>query len=160
MSGSLLDLPRPRVDRTWPPSDAEAAETLVADHAPGEAPARWVSGRDDHDDQLWVATERRVLLLAHEFNRRTLGELAYSEIQGVHLAREPTGARIRLYAGGRKWVLECGNPALGEEFIRYVRGWLSQPPGRGPSTVLQSVSEVRLFPGGPQRHWSGSTAAV
>ena len=63
MLDEMLDIAKARLTRIGRPREAEEAERLVAERAPGEAPARWVSGRDDDEYLLWVATEGRVLLL-------------------------------------------------------------------------------------------------
>lgn len=119
------------------PDDAADAEALVAERAHGEAPARWVGGREDEATLLWVATEGRVLLLEREGRGRKVTEVRYPELHEVHWTRDRQGARVRLYAAGRKFALEGADPARAEGFVQWVRDRLPNraayaPPLAGP----------------------------
>lgn len=135
MLDDFLDIARSRVSRVGRPPDAEEAEALVAERAPGEAAARWASGRDDADYLLWVATEGRVLLLEQDGLRRKVFEVAYSQIHEAHVSQGRWGARIRLYAGGRKYALEGADPALAEGLVQWIRDRI---PGRARTTSLDA----------------------
>lgn len=135
MLDDILDIARSRLSRVGRPPDAEEAESLVAERAPGEAAARWTSGRDDEDYLLWVATEGRVLLLEQDGLRRKVHELAYSQIHEAHVSRDRWGARIRLYAGGRKYALEGADTARAEALVQWIR---DRMPGRARTTTLDA----------------------
>src|SRR5690606_9050723 len=121
MLDDMLDIAKARLSRVGRPSDAEASEALVAERAPGETASHWVSGRDDDDYLLWVATEGRILLLEQEGLRRKIFELPYAQIHEAHVSRDRWGARVRLYSGGRKYALEGADPARAEAWLQWVR---------------------------------------
>lgn len=126
-----------RAPRPSRPDDTADAEALVAEWAPGEAPVRWVGGREDEATLLWVATEGRVLLLVREYHARKVTEVRYTELHEVHWTRDRQGARVRLYAAGRKFALEGADPTRAEGFVQWVRDRLPSraayaPPLAGP----------------------------
>lgn len=128
------------------PDDAPDAEALVAERAPGETPARWVGGREDEATVLWVATEGRVLLLEREYHARKVTEVRYPELHEVHWTRDRQGARVRLYASGRKFALEGADPARAEGFVQWVRDRLPSraayaPPLLGPTTAPPATQD-------------------
>lgn len=146
MLDDMLDIAKARLSRVGRPSDAEAAEALVAERAPGETPARWVSGRDDDDYLLWVATEERLLLLEQEGHRRKVFELAYSQIHEAHVSPDRWGARVRLYAGGRKYALEGADTARAEGWLQWVRDRIpgrtgAAAPGVRPASPIPAPSQ-------------------
>ena len=125
MLDDLLELAKARLSRTGWQDDASEADRLVCEHAPGDHLVAWVSGRDDDEARLWVATDRRLLLLAQELGRRTVTALRYPELQEVWVALERGGARVRLYAAGRKYSLDDAAPEEARRFhaeVERVRG--------------------------------------
>lgn len=139
MLDDMLDTVKARLARVGRPSDAEEAESLVAERAPGEGPARWVSGWDDDEYLLWVATEGRVLLLEQGFRRRTVSQLRYVKLHDVQFTREQFGAKVRLYAAGQKYVLEGADVARAEGFVNWVRDRL---PSRVAHAALLAETRV------------------
>lgn len=113
--------------------EVEAAATLVREYAPGESPTRWVRGGGEDEYQLWVATERRVVMLEQEFRQRSMDEVCYAELEEVSFSRDQRGARVRLYARGWKYGLEGADVARAEGFVQWVRQRL--PPQRSDAAV-------------------------
>ena len=108
--------------------EVEAAALLVGEYAPGESPSRWVRGGGEDEYQLWVATERRVVMLEQEFRQRSMDEVGYAELEEVCFSRDQHGARVRLYARGWKHELEEADVARAEGFVQWVRQRI--PPRR------------------------------
>ena len=141
MLDEMLDIAKARLTRIGRPREAEEAERLVAERAPGEAPARWVSGRDDDEYLLWVATEGRVLLLEQDVRRRNVSQLGYANLHDVHFTREQFGAKVRLYAAGQKYVLEGADVTRAEDFVNWVRDRLPSRAAHAASLSETGVAE-------------------
>ncbi len=128
MLDDLLELAKARLGRAGWQDDASEADRLAREHAPDERVIGWVSGRDDDEALLWVATDRRVLLLAQEMGRRAVTVLSYPELHEVWVALERGGAKVRLYATGRKYSLDDAAPDDARRFhaeVERVRGRLT-----------------------------------
>ncbi len=138
MLNEMLDDVKARPFGVGRPDEEAEAEILVAERAPGEAPARWVSGRDDDEYLLWVATEGLVLLLEQDFRRRTVSQLRYANLHEVHCTSESSGAKVRLYAAGQKYVLEGADVDQAEGFVQWVQERL-------PSRVARAAPPVETL---------------
>ena len=128
MLDDLLELAKARLGRAGWQDDASEADRLAREHAPDDQVVGWVSGRDDDEALLWVATDRRVLLLAQEMGRRAVTVLCYPELHEVWVALERGGAKVRLYATGRKYSLDDAAPDDARRFhaeVERVRGRLT-----------------------------------
>lgn len=128
MLDDLLELAKARLGRAGWQDDASEADRLARELAPDDQVVGWVSGRDDDEALLWVATDRRVLLLAQEMGRRAVTVLSYPELHEVWVALERGGAKVRLYATGRKYSLDDAAPDDARRFhaeVERVRGRLT-----------------------------------
>lgn len=95
-------------------------------------------------------------MLEQEGLRRKVFELAYAQVHEAHVSRDRWGARVRLYAGGRKYALEGADMARAEGWLQWVRDRIPvrsgaaapgipappQPPAAASEGITSSLAEL------------------
>ncbi|MDX2194551.1 MAG: SHOCT domain-containing protein [Gemmatimonadales bacterium] len=115
------------------PFEAKEQQRVSATLATGETVHRWVRGRTDGKRTLWLATERRIVVLRVGGFFPRSSELAVADVRALEMQEGAHGHTVRLTTTTTRVSLLAVHPPMSVAFAEHLKGAAGIEPVLIPS---------------------------